>query len=192
MDRRVRIGLASVCAAVFLALMPQMAHAQETPSLTVTPNTGLTDGQVVSLAGTGFGGLISVAVLECPPQFADRTEFTITEVLGSCGFIGFTDAVDIDAAGNLTGSAAVQEVFTPSSGGPSYDCTVRNDCVILVAGLGGPSELAGATAPIRFGPEVPTSKAACKSGGWRNLADDQDQPFRNQGQCVSFVVSRRK
>ena len=39
---------------------------------------------------------------------------------------------------------------------------------------------------------TPTSKQACKKGGWRNLANDQGQPFRNQGQCVSFVVAHRR
>lgn len=32
----------------------------------------------------------------------------------------------------------------------------------------------------------PTSKDECKHGGWKNLG------FRNQGQCVSHVVSHRK
>jgi hypothetical protein len=36
------------------------------------------------------------------------------------------------------------------------------------------------------------NKAQCKNGGWRNLADGQGQSFRNQGQCVSYVVARRR
>jgi hypothetical protein len=34
----------------------------------------------------------------------------------------------------------------------------------------------------------PTSVEQCKYGGWRNF---QDPSFRNQGQCVSYVVSHR-
>lgn len=34
----------------------------------------------------------------------------------------------------------------------------------------------------------PLSKDACKNGGWMNF---QDPSFKNQGQCVSYVVSRR-
>ena len=34
---------------------------------------------------------------------------------------------------------------------------------------------------------APTDRAQCKRGGWRNLVDDHGAPFRNQGQCVSFV-----
>ena len=34
---------------------------------------------------------------------------------------------------------------------------------------------------------VPTAKDECKNGGWQNLADDEGDAFRNQGQCVSFI-----
>jgi 6-phosphogluconolactonase len=35
---------------------------------------------------------------------------------------------------------------------------------------------------IAVGPAVPTSKAQCKNGGWRNFPQ-----FKNQGQCIAFV-----
>ena len=35
---------------------------------------------------------------------------------------------------------------------------------------------------------TPQSKADCKNDGWHNFSDDQSQPFRNQGQCVRFVL----
>ena len=185
-----RVGLVVLAVVLGAVAVPATAQAQEAPTLTVTPNTGLVDGQTVSLTGTGFVDISSIAGLECPPQFGGRTEFTINEVLSNCGFVAFAGEITTDAAGNLSGSATVQEVFT-ASGGATYDCTVRNDCVLLVAGLHG-SGLAGATVPIRFGPATPTTKAACRNGGWRNLANDQGRAFRNQGQCVSYVVARRR
>jgi hypothetical protein len=33
----------------------------------------------------------------------------------------------------------------------------------------------------------PSSKSDCKSNGWTNLTDQNDQPFKNQGQCVSWT-----
>lgn len=33
----------------------------------------------------------------------------------------------------------------------------------------------------------PSSKDDCKSNGWTNLTDQYDQPFKNQGQCVSWT-----
>lgn len=35
----------------------------------------------------------------------------------------------------------------------------------------------------------PQSKADCKRGDWQNFTDDEGTPFRNQGQCVSYVAS---
>jgi len=34
---------------------------------------------------------------------------------------------------------------------------------------------------------LPTSKAQCKNGGWRNYP-----AFKNQGDCISFVVTKGK
>lgn len=36
-------------------------------------------------------------------------------------------------------------------------------------------------------PSHPTTKDQCKDGGYVNYVDANDQPFRNQGQCVSYV-----
>jgi hypothetical protein len=44
---------------------------------------------------------------------------------------------------------------------------------------------------VDTGPSTPGSPTACKSGGWRNLVNDEGQPFRNQGQCVSLVASQK-
>ena len=39
---------------------------------------------------------------------------------------------------------------------------------------------------------TPVSKSQCKAGGWRSLTNGQGQPFRSQGQCVSFVAAHRR
>ena len=44
------------------------------------------------------------------------------------------------------------------------------------------------TGTLTTPPPMPTGKDQCKNGGWQNLADDQGEPFPNQGQCVSFVM----
>ena len=43
-------------------------------------------------------------------------------------------------------------------------------------------------APTTAPPE-PGSKADCKHGGWQGLADDTGTPFKNQGDCVSYVTT---
>jgi hypothetical protein len=41
------------------------------------------------------------------------------------------------------------------------------------------------------GARVPTTRADCMHGGWRDLVDDQGRQFRNQGDCVRFVLRHR-
>ena len=94
----------------------------------------------------------------------------------------------VDAAGNYAASIAVSEIIVIGFGnGPNVDCTVAH-CVILAGGLGGPTGFSGAVQPINFGLPTPETKNDCKHGGWRNLGDDTGQPFRSQGDCVSFVA----
>lgn len=38
---------------------------------------------------------------------------------------------------------------------------------------------------------IPTDKDQCKKDGWKNYVDNKGKPFKNQGDCVSFVVSQK-
>lgn len=41
-------------------------------------------------------------------------------------------------------------------------------------------------------PDTPTTKNDCKKDGWRHLFDTAGKPFKNQGDCVSFVATGGK
>ena len=41
-------------------------------------------------------------------------------------------------------------------------------------------------------PSTPATKDACKNGGWQNLQDASGKPFKNQGDCVSYVATGGK
>jgi len=174
--------------------MAQGARAQEQPSISVTPSTGLADGQTVTVTGGPFPPLVGAGVFQCAEP-VDLTD--VTSVVSHCSGLS---VASFDAQGNLVPtSVTVHEVFTAAGGvvppgAITYDCTVNNNCSVAVVGFlaSDQSTLVGAKVPIRFGAEPPSSKAACENGGWRNVANDQDQPFRNQGQCVSFVVAQRR
>ena len=43
--------------------------------------------------------------------------------------------------------------------------------------------------PLVSAQGVPLVASACKDGGWRTLRNDAGEPFRNQGECVSFANS---
>jgi hypothetical protein len=160
------------------------AGARTSPTINVTPSTGLTDGQVVSVTGTGLESAVAPGVLQCSAP-VDPT--SLSSVLQFCDADPFVHPT-VDAAGNYTASIAVSEVILIGFGrGPNVDCTA-NDCVILAGGLGGTTGFIGVVAPISFGLPTPVTKDDCKRGGWRNFADDNGQPFRNQGDCMSFVA----
>ena len=40
----------------------------------------------------------------------------------------------------------------------------------------------------RAGAAPPTAVQQCKDGGWQTLTDASGQPFKNQGQCVSYFI----
>jgi hypothetical protein len=63
---------------------------------------------------------------------------------------------------------------------------VPTDCSPFSGGVVG-NVLTGDIVVVDASP-FPISKDQCKQGGWRTLTDDAGQPFKNQGQCVSFVV----
>ena len=40
--------------------------------------------------------------------------------------------------------------------------------------------------------QVPTSKSDCTNGGWQTAVDNNGKPFKNQGDCVSYVATKGK
>jgi hypothetical protein len=49
----------------------------------------------------------------------------------------------------------------------------------------------GASVTVASNPVV-TSTDQCKNGGWQTLTDSLRNPFKNQGDCVSFVATKGK
>ncbi|MFP5317450.1 MAG: hypothetical protein ACLGI2_04055 [Acidimicrobiia bacterium] len=65
--------------------------------------------------------------------------------------------------------------------------------VPLVRSMGGAAaEETTSPPPTSPPPTSPQDMEACLFGGWRALSDDQGRPFKNQGDCVSFVASRQR
>lgn len=57
-------------------------------------------------------------------------------------------------------------------------------------GLGALTAFGTVSGSLTLPDPMPQSKDDCKQGGWRDLVDDQGEPFRNQGHCIAWVVSR--
>lgn len=92
-----------------------------------------------------------------------RVEFTTAD---------FT-AAGIPATGTLDDIYVIFDEGTDTAGGTPGTVTLDNFSVN--------GDVVGNSVQL-------TSKEQCKNGGWKNFTDPS---FKNQGQCVSFVVSNR-
>ena len=182
---------------IALALVPMTfgaaAAAADSPSVTVTPWTGLTDGQVVTVSGTGFPTegpgfpLPPTAFVQaCSSDILDGPQpVSINDALDKCG--PPEPNVDTSPNGTFTTTLAVQSEFV-SFTGTTVSCAVPGGCAVTAAFWAlDSSGLFFVGQVISFGPPTPTSKADCKNGGHKNVVDGQGQPFRNQGQCIDWV-----
>ncbi|GAA3486513.1 enediyne antibiotic chromoprotein [Streptomyces cremeus] len=78
------------------------------PTLTITPPTGLTDGQTVTASGQGYTPNTQIAIAQCDLDFTDRAACTpggVTVIVGSDG----TFSVAVTASKSFTG-------YDPDSG----------------------------------------------------------------------------
>ncbi len=108
-------------------------------TITVTPSTGLVDGQTVQVSGSGFQKNLDLAIIECGPvqPFPARSPWRSA----TCTYYAVT--VTTDANGNFaaqafTVSSTIQGAYwTQGHNVPaSYDCRIQNDCHIHVYSTG--------------------------------------------------------
>ncbi len=113
------------------------------PTLTVTPATGLVDGQTVAARGSGFHDQF-VELYECPPDPADGCR-----LLDGFGFVengGFTTQVAVDA-------------IVTTTAGEEIDCRTSPDPCLLVASASRPTSVRAGRAELRFAPGGPLRPA---------------------------------
>jgi hypothetical protein len=148
------------------------------PAIVVSPNSGLPSVATVNVSGTDFTPNSTVFVFQCA---------NATDGLGhsACD----ANAHRVPATTNALGafgpvSLTVHRVMVSNTlATGTFDCQVVGCFVVADQGAG-----VTATGPLSF-LSVPTSKDACKKDGWRSLYDNLGQPFKNQGDCVSFVAT---
>jgi hypothetical protein len=128
----------------------------------------------------------------------DEGPVSCVNVSGSSATIGFSSAPGINRTlirvtdgGSLAGqdSFAVVEQGRAGLGPPvpppdcsSFPPTPAGDASITLSGTNDLGDIV-----VHDAPALPTSKEQCTNGGWRNFTG-----FKNQGHCVSFVVSHGK
>lgn len=125
---------------LLLAWATTAAHASPpSPTVTVTPNTGLSDGQTVQISGSGFRSNVDLIFIECGPL--DTQPFSGGRHSATCSDYAVTATTDASGSFsvNFTVSTLVQgttRVHGKNVPG-TYDCTPLNDCHIHVYSLTG-------------------------------------------------------
>jgi hypothetical protein len=120
---------------VLLASGITAAYAgQATPNVTVSPDAGLADGQVVQVAGTGFQAHQQVNVSECGGFDADGNHPVCTYstyfVNAESDSSGSVATLTFTVKRSFNGTQYVQDAANPVPA--TYDCAPANDCVIRV------------------------------------------------------------
>lgn len=114
--------------------------AGPTQTLTITPSTGLKNGQVVQVVGKGYTAGTTYSVIECGNKGAATGA-------GDCDLRNIKVAT-ADSTGTVTSAFPVAK---GPIGSNNVDCSVAPGCLLSVAtaGSANPSEVA--TATITFG-----------------------------------------
>jgi protocatechuate 3,4-dioxygenase beta subunit len=132
--------------------------AQTTRTVEVTPATGLLDGDVVALHGTGFTPAATVyfcqGVVEGTPGPED------------CG--GTIQSVQANDAGEFTASYTVQRFMSPPIVGSEIDCAQPSAACAIGASDFFASSPGAAFAPLTFTPQPPRTLTVTPAAG---LAD---------------------
>jgi hypothetical protein len=148
----VRVGAVAVAAWAILA--PVTAAHAATPTISVTPATGLVDGQTVTVTGSGFSAGAPFFFVECnvipPPGTACESSTAVQGVIGGDGSVSATPfTVHKGAVGN--GSCP------PAKAG--------NTCYLVLTTDQNLSAAKTAAAPISF---VPPAVTVTPSNGVKN------------------------
>ncbi len=101
---------------------------------------------------------------------------------GGCGYDSLNVGVTDPAVDNTVGSNPAPD--------DAYQYTIFGSCTngpVIPFGLDAGC-WTGFKPSIRFNAaNTPQTKDDCKNGGWQNLTTANGEPFKNQGQCVSYV-----
>jgi Neocarzinostatin family len=134
MPHRQLLTVGAACALVLAWATPALSSAAQTPStptLTVTPDTGLVDGQSVLIEGAGFTPGELVVILQCLPGSS-----SVSELLTRCVTTGAVPTPN--ASGSFSTFQAVRRTIEPRSGGP-IDCGASpGACTIAATHMNGP------------------------------------------------------
>jgi hypothetical protein len=116
------------------------------PVMTVTPSTGLDDGQTVVVTGKAFRHHDDIGLTECAAGSTDGSECVLQDGLGNAS------EVSTGRHGKFTATFSVSRVLTLF--GETVDCAQAPGCVLGAVDLDTESGTVVSSTPISFDPSV--------------------------------------
>lgn len=161
-------------------LLPEDACVGGSPRFQINldeDGDGVSDGNVFAYFGTDSGGAACVTgTWANTGDFLETGRLLDTSQLGGTFYDTYANALATYGDYEVVGI----QVVTDSSWASGGEHIVQIDNTLINETL--------------FTYEIPTPVAAseCKNGGWKTLADNDGNGFKNQGDCVSFVATKGK
>jgi len=155
MSRTCRTTMLVLAVLAIASIAPAPAGAANW-QITISPSTGLTDGQSVLVTGTGFTEhpltqfVVDWAVIQCNSAVLNQPIDPVL-VASNCDIATtpFT-FVHADDAGNVSVGFRVSTTIPTGVSGPTVDC-LTTQCALIVAQITD-AGFVGAAAPISFAP----------------------------------------
>jgi choice-of-anchor C domain-containing protein len=180
--------------------------------MTLPTNSALIDGWTVSAGSvdwigtywSAYDGARSVDMNGASPgaltQVVATTanvDYVVTFYLAGnpdCG--STTKTLTVGATGGAPGTYSFSTAGTSRTAmgwsAATYSFTATSDSTTLTIASTTPGACGPALDQVSLAetaPPVAATASDCKKGGWRTMTDDAGNPFKNQGDCVSYFAS---
>jgi hypothetical protein len=121
-----------------------------------------------------------------PVSIEESGWYTFEHVFSDDGGVLSVEMAVRDAEGDVVGSWQLGGDDMANVGGDRYGWFANQEIDDLAID---DSQIQRGEAPVA---NTPATKQDCMQGGWQDLEDDEFRPFRNQGDCVSWVATGGK
>lgn len=137
----------------------------------IDPNTNTVKNIFVYFGPESASGACTPGTWQSTGDLLEAGKLIDTSQIGGTFYQPYADAVAAFGDYEVVGIQVVVDASWKASDGEQ---TVLIDNV----------EINGKTDSLG---NVPSNKDECKNGGWQELTDGNDQPFKNQGQCIQYA-----
>jgi hypothetical protein len=188
--RRLQVVLGLALMALVVA--PNASGAAQMDTVTANVGSGIVAINVSAQSGTSGENPSGQVLWHAGGGLAPTLSGPVTclNVTGNTAVINFQATIFFRGIPSPAGIGTLELVANGGPGRDTFGFSVEGraptDCSPLTDPVSAGTIVAGSVV-IFDAPDLPTTKPQCKNGGWRSYPQ-----FKNQGQCVAFVVTQAR